>query len=203
MSERSRTRSALRRAVKCRAVRAVGSPLSSGMALALPLRQAAVQHAYVLHAHDAEGPPHACGAEQSGRIVDDDARAVADAHAPHARGELLRRRQHMGQVALGVGDLVDVEEQRARNMLREIFGTRVPALGRHMPGGIDDDEVGRIELAGELFGLSQTCLRLRQIGISVANLDKYARWRFLRSVEPLWHRQPLLAQEFGVEQPLW
>src|SRR6476620_2908868 len=54
------------------------------MAFALPLRQAAVQHAYVLHSHDAEGPPHACGAEQSGRIVDDDARAVADAHAPHA-----------------------------------------------------------------------------------------------------------------------
>ena len=85
----------------------------------------------------------------------------------------------MGQVALGVGDLVDVEEQSARNMLRKILGTRVPGLGRHMPGGIEDDEVGGMKLAGELFGLNQRCLRLRQIGISVANLDKYARWRFL------------------------
>ena len=34
----------------------------------------------------------------------------------------------MRQVALGVGDLVDVEEDRAGNMLLEIFGARVPVL---------------------------------------------------------------------------
>ena len=61
----------------------------------------------------------------------------------------------MRQVALGVGDLVDVEEDRARNMLFEIFGVRVPVLARHMPGGVDDDEIGRIELGREFVGLGQ------------------------------------------------
>ena len=68
----------------------------------------------------------------------------------------------MREPALGIGDLVDVEEDRAGNMLGEIFLMRVPVLGRHVPGGIDDDEVGRIELAGKLVGLGQPSLRLQQ-----------------------------------------
>ena len=59
----------------------------------------------------------------------------------------------MGEAALGVRDLVDVEEDRAGDVLFEIFGVRVAPVARHMPGRIDDDEVGRVELAGKLIGL--------------------------------------------------
>ena len=47
------------------------------------------------------------------------------------------------------------KKMRAGNVLGEIFGLRVLAFARHVPGGIDDDEVGRVELAGELVGLGQ------------------------------------------------
>jgi hypothetical protein len=96
---------------------------------------------------------HPRRAEQALGVIDHDARAVADAHAAHARGKFLRRRQHVGQGALGVGNLVDIEEHGARNMLLEIFLPRVAPIARHVPGGIDDDEIGRLKLAFEFVGL--------------------------------------------------
>ena len=63
--------------------------------------------------------------------------------------------QHVRQIALGVGDLVDIEEDGAGDVLLEIFGARVLAVAGHVPGGIDDDDVGRIELGRELVGLGQ------------------------------------------------
>src|SRR5690242_15507947 len=75
----------------------------------------------------------------------------------------------MGQGTLGVGDLVDVEEQCAWNMLGEIFDMSVTTFARHVPGGIENDEVGCVKLAGELFGLNQRCLGLRQIHLSQTN----------------------------------
>ena len=60
------------------------------------------------------------------------------------------------------------------NMLCEIFVARVPAVARHMPGGIEDDEVGRIELAGELLGLDQP--GLGEIGhFAILTLDENGR----------------------------
>ena len=44
-----------------------------------------------------------------------------------------------------VSAFVDIEEDRAGNMLVQVFLVRVPVLGRHVPGGIDDDKVRRIE----------------------------------------------------------
>src|SRR5271169_108227 len=38
-------------------------------ALALPFRQAAIQHGDVLDAHDAEGPPYPRRAKNSGRVI--------------------------------------------------------------------------------------------------------------------------------------
>ena len=90
----------------------------------------------------------------------------------------------MRQLALGVGNLVDVEEDRPGNMFGEIFGVRVLAFARHVPRGIDDDEVGRIELAFELVGLGQPCLRLQQIEFSIVSLDEHARRGRLFLVEP-------------------
>ena len=51
-----------------------------------------------------------------------------------------------------VGDGVDVEEHRARNMRGEIFRLGVALLRRQIIGGVDDDDVRLAELAGEPFG---------------------------------------------------
>ena len=72
----------------------------------------------------------------------------------------------MRQLALGVGDLVDVEEDGAGNVLGEVLGAGVPAFIGHVPGGIKDHEIGRIELAGELVGFCLRRLGLQQLWIS-------------------------------------
>ena len=69
----------------------------------------------------------------------------------------------MRQLALGVGDLVDVEEDGAGNVLGEVLGAGVPAFIGHVPGGIDNDEIGRIELAGEFVRFGQPRLGLQQL----------------------------------------
>ncbi len=77
----------------------------------------------------------------------------------------------MGQGALAVDDLVDVEEDRAGNMLGEIFRARILAFARHVPGGVDDHKIGRVELALELVGLNQPCLWRRQSHFSNSYLS--------------------------------
>ena len=52
--------------------------------------------------------------------------------------------------ALGIGNLVDIEEHGAWNVLGKIVVATLPVLGRQVPGGIDDDEVRRFELALKL-----------------------------------------------------
>ena len=64
----------------------------------------------------------------------------------HARGELDRGRQHVGQVRLFVAQIIDIEEERAGDVLGQVFGLGVPAGGRKMPGGIEYDEIGRFEV---------------------------------------------------------
>ena len=142
MSAASRTSSAWKRGVKCRSVRRGGCAVLQRPPFRLPFLQAAVQHRHVVVAHDAEHPPRARRRVQALAVVDDDAHAVADAHLLHAAGELGRRGQHVRQRVLLVRDLVDVEEQRARNVARP--GTRPsasrPAVGRCMRA-VEDDEV--------------------------------------------------------------
>ena len=67
----------------------------------------------------------------------------------HRGGKSDRVRQHMRQVGLGVGDRVDVEKHRAGNMAGKIFRAGVAPGRRHMPGGVEDDEIGRVEMVGE------------------------------------------------------
>ena len=66
MSDTSRTRSSV--APRREVARGAADRLAAfdRPALGLPFRQAAIEHADVVHAHDAEGPPHPRGAEQPG-----------------------------------------------------------------------------------------------------------------------------------------
>src|SRR6185295_11056471 len=94
----------------------------------------------------------------------------------------------------------DIEEQSAGNVFLQIFGPRILAFAWHVPGGVDDHEVGSAEFTGELVGLDQPGLRLRQSKSPLCS-DKHFRSRRLSLVEPSGDRQAFLTQEFGVEQP--
>jgi hypothetical protein len=99
--------------------------------------------------HDAEHPPHARAGEDALVVVDDDARAVADAEFADARGEHFRARQHVRQICVVIGDVVDVEEDRARNAALGVERLCVARIVRHEPGRIDDAQVGFAQAFGE------------------------------------------------------
>ena len=154
-SPTSRTSSALSMAVKWRSPRRRGLPVLEGTAFRLPFLEAAVQDAHLLVAHGAEHPPHARRRVEALAVVGDDVHAVADAHLLHAAGELLRRRQHVRQGRLVVGDVVDVEEQRARNVLGQVFGLGVALGGRQVHRAVEDDEARGVEVGGQPLRLHQ------------------------------------------------
>ena len=93
-------------------------------------------------AHDAEHPPGAGGGEKAVLVVADDAVTIAEAEAADARGELLRRGQHVGQVDGGVGDVVDIEEPGAGDVVG-VIGLAAGTRGvRHEPGAVQHPYVG-------------------------------------------------------------
>src|SRR5690606_28875451 len=95
-------------------------------ALGLPLWQAAIENGDFLMAEDAKAPPDSRGGKEAAAVIDDDPVAIAQPEAAHLAGENLRGREHVGQGAVRILDLVDVEEDGSRNMLGLIFGPRVP-----------------------------------------------------------------------------
>jgi hypothetical protein len=140
-----------------RVVEARGEPARAGMgvasfdrtALQPPLRQAAVEDRDLVGPEGAQGPPHAGGGEQAGRIVDHEAHAVAQAERRHLVGEFLRVGQHMRQPGRDVGDDVDVEENRARNVaLAELVGPDAPGQ-RQVPRAIDDGDPRIAKMGGQ------------------------------------------------------
>src|SRR3546814_18374204 len=84
----------------------------------------------------AEGPPYARRAEDAALVVDHQPQAVAEAEPAHLRGEDVRRRQHVRQLAARVLDGVDVEEHRAGNVLRLELLARVQPFARQVVAGI-------------------------------------------------------------------
>ena len=81
--------------------------------------------------------------------------AVAQAQLADQGRELLRARQHMGQGVLAVGDLVDVEEYGAGNVPGFVRGACVAVLRRQGSRGVDDADIGRLEVGGQPFGADQ------------------------------------------------
>ena len=123
-----------------------------GTPFGLPFRQAAIQHGHILMAHHLEHPPGARRREQARHIIGDHPLAIADPQLPHARGEFLRARQHVGKRARGIGEIVDIENLRPRNMAFQELGPGIALHGGQVPGGIDDGDVGRIQMGFEPFG---------------------------------------------------
>ena len=73
-------------------------------------------------------------------------RAFADA------GRRDGRRQHVRQARLLVRHVVDVEEQGAGDVFRQIFGLGVEARRRQMPATVQHEQVGARPMIGEPIG---------------------------------------------------
>jgi len=53
------------------------------------------------------------------------------------------------QLTRGIGDFVDIEEHRARNVLMEEFGLGIALLRRQVERAVDDADIGCIEALGQ------------------------------------------------------
>jgi hypothetical protein len=69
-----------------------------------------------------------------------------------APGEVRGARQHVRQGRRVVGDRVDVEEHRARDVRLSELGPRVALELRHVPGAIEHPDVALVEMLGEPLG---------------------------------------------------
>jgi hypothetical protein len=117
--------------------------------LAQPFRQAAVEHRDGVVAHDAEHPPHPRRAHDAVHVVGEDRRPVAEPHGPDPRREFGRLGEHVRQGVAVVLDLVDIEEDRARNVPLGKFGARVARDSRQEISPIDDPDRGVVQALGE------------------------------------------------------
>ncbi len=85
-------------------------------------------------------------------VVDHDAVTVGDAQLPHAFGEVVRRGQHVGQGIGVVLDRLDIEQDRAGDvLLLELFPGRA-RIARHEEGRRDDAQVRLLEPGGQPVG---------------------------------------------------
>jgi hypothetical protein len=97
----------------------------------------------------AQHEPAARGGAQRRIVIDDDAVVAADAERHHRPSELRRRGQHVRRRVGMVGQRVDIEEDRARNVRGAIFVSAAASRGRHVPARIDDAQVRIAEVVGK------------------------------------------------------
>ncbi len=116
-----------------------------------PLRQTTVENGNILVAHRPQHPPGARTRVNAHTVIDDEQISVAKPKFAHAAGELRTWRQHVGQGARFVGEIVDVEEYRARNMRGKIFRFRVAFCLGEIPGRVGDADVRRVDVLGQPF----------------------------------------------------
>ncbi len=125
---------------------------------------------------------HTRGAEnRPRRIVDHDLHAVANAEFPDGAGKGHRIGQHMRQAGAFVGDGVDVEENRAGNVARQIFGAAVALGGRQMPGGVHDRQPRRAEMVGQPLAWKRDIRLRRPAFFSPSFARQISRARVLRN----------------------
>ena len=80
---------------------------------------------------------------------------LADPERTQARHELFDRRRHMRQVRPRIRNLVDIEETRAGNMSGVVFGTAITAHVGQVPAGIQDPQVGIVQVFGQPLGRNE------------------------------------------------
>ena len=81
--------------------------------------------------------------------------SITDAQGSHLFGELPGRRQHVGQGTAPVADGIEVEEDGARQVARQVVGPGVATAGRQVPGAVHDSERRITEPIGQPTGRDQ------------------------------------------------
>ena len=114
-----------------------------------PLVESAVEHRDVVVAEDAEHPPHARRRRTAEEpVVDDHAIAVSDAEQSDFFGEVRCIRQHVRQIGIRIGDVIDVEMDGARQMPAAILIAAVEIGARMMPGAVENANVAVAQMLG-------------------------------------------------------
>jgi hypothetical protein len=116
-------------------------PLSTSRFSAIHFAKAAIENRDIGRAHDLEQPPRPRRGLQRAVVIEHDAAAIAEAQRLHPAGELLRLWHGVGQGAGGVGQLGEVEEHRAGDVLRLIFCRSVAAHFGQEIARIDDPQI--------------------------------------------------------------
>ena len=120
--------------------------------LAHPFRQSAIQHGRVVMAVQAHEPPAARGRGQALLVVEHHTAGIADAHTAEEFRETAGGGDHVRQLGVLIGDLIDVKIPRARDMGGQELRLSVAVLIRQVFGGVEDDQVGLAEFPGKPVG---------------------------------------------------
>ena len=117
-----------------------------------PAGQPAFEDADILRAVEVEHPRDARRREQPELVVDDDGVALGDPELAHGLRKERCRRQHVRQVGVAVGNLVEVEIDRAGDVRGRKFCRAVAACGRQVPGPVDNPHLGVMQVLAEPGG---------------------------------------------------
>ncbi len=106
-------------------------------------------------AEQAERPPDAGRGSEPCAVIDHDGVLGRQSQSAHLIGELLRRRQHMGQGTVLVADLVDIEELRAGNVGGDEVGLRITRIAGQVPRGVQHLHPVVAQMLVQPFGRDQ------------------------------------------------
>ena len=115
-----------------------------------PATKAAVEKVNISGSEALEHPPCSRSGEDPFLFIDNDVHLIADPQRRSAPGKLLGPRQHVGQRAGVVGELLNIKEDCARNMLREVArsGIHCRRDTDRRERGIKDNDARIVQTAG-------------------------------------------------------
>ncbi len=123
-----------------------------GAALAQPFLQAAVEHPDIAMAERQEHPPRPRRGDPAAGIIGDDGVGIGNAEGCNIARELIGARKHMRSRIPVIGDGVDVEEHRARQMHGPVIVHGQRQHAGQFGGRINDPDPGIIDMGGEPIG---------------------------------------------------
>ncbi len=130
-------------------------PIVERPALGAPLGEAAVEHADVVMAEDAQGPPDPGRAERALGVVDDERVRIADAERTRHGRELLRGGAHVRQAGVCGTHPIEVEADRTWNVAARVLRVAVAAAAGQVEARVEHTHPRIAEACREPPGVDQ------------------------------------------------